>query len=113
MQAAGKISPGFQLTLTDSNSRLGGFSDVFRWFFRYLSRYCQGVVEKQKTFQPLRRAAMRLGLPPSWLRAEVIAGRIPALRVGKKILVNPEAVERVLLDRAGEAASAEPGSVNA
>jgi hypothetical protein len=50
---------------------------------------------------PLHRLAARLRLPADWLRAEALSGRIPCLRVGKKMLFNAEAVERVLAERAG------------
>jgi len=67
-------------------------------------------VDAQKTFEPLRRVATRLGLPPSWHRGEVTAGRVPALRVGEKILLNPDAVERALLERVQNDASPEGGA---
>jgi hypothetical protein len=44
--------------------------------------------------------ARRLGLAANWLRAEAIAGRIPALRAGRRLLFSVSAVERALLDRA-------------
>jgi len=56
-----------------------------------------------ESFLPLRRAAVRLGVPAAWLRAEAEAGRVPHLRVGRRLLVNPQAVERVLLERARQA----------
>ena len=48
----------------------------------------------------LRGLARRLRLPAAWLEAEAKAGRIPCLRAGRRTLYNPEAVERVLLERA-------------
>jgi hypothetical protein len=36
-----------------------------------------------------------------WLRDEAEAGRIPHLKAGKALLFDPEAVERVLVERAG------------
>ena len=57
-----------------------------------------------ESFVPLRRAAARLGVPTAWLRAEAQAGRIPHLRVGRRLLANPQAVEEVLLDRARKTA---------
>jgi hypothetical protein len=36
------------------------------------------------------------------LRDEALAGRVPALKAGKVLLFDPEAVERVLLERARE-----------
>lgn len=44
--------------------------------------------------------ARRLRLPAAWLRAEAVAGRIPSLRAGRRLLFNVEAVERTLLERA-------------
>jgi hypothetical protein len=49
---------------------------------------------------PLRAMARRLGVPATWLRAEVDAGRVPALVAGRAYVCDPEAVERALLDRA-------------
>lgn len=51
-------------------------------------------------FLPLRQTATRLGVPAAWLRSEAQAGRVPHLRVGRRLLFNPEAVEAVLLKRA-------------
>ena len=48
----------------------------------------------------VRGLADRLKLPAAWLKAEAAAGRIPSLRAGRRLLFNPTAVERVLLDRA-------------
>ncbi len=47
--------------------------------------------------------AAALKLPRSWLIDEADAGRIPFLRVGKLRMFNPEAVERVLAERAASA----------
>jgi excisionase family DNA binding protein len=44
--------------------------------------------------------AVRLGLPRDWLRAEALAGRIPCLKVGRKMRFNPDAVEQTLAARA-------------
>ena len=46
-----------------------------------------------------------LGLPREWLLVEADAGRIPCLRVGCKRRFNPEAVRRVLAERAATAKS--------
>jgi hypothetical protein len=54
-------------------------------------------------FMSVRRAAARLGVPAAWLRAEAQAGRVPCLRAGRRLLVNPQAVERVLMERARQA----------
>jgi len=61
------------------------------------------------SFVPLKVAAIRLGLPAAWLRAEAVAGRVPCLRAGRRLLVNPPAVERALLDRARQPAEGEVG----
>jgi hypothetical protein len=44
--------------------------------------------------------ARELKLPRDWLRAEAEAGRIPCLRVGRKLLFSPRAVEAALAERA-------------
>lgn len=61
-------------------------------------------VQTSEVFLPLHRAASRLGVPSSWLRTEALAGRVPYLRVGRRLLFNPAAVEGVLLDRASQEA---------
>jgi hypothetical protein len=45
--------------------------------------------------------ARKLGLSAVWLKAEANAGRIPCLKVGRRLLFNAAAVERALLARAG------------
>lgn len=47
--------------------------------------------------------ARRLRVPVGWLRDEAAAGRIPHLKADRQLLFNPEAVEDVLLKRAGQA----------
>jgi hypothetical protein len=42
----------------------------------------------------------RLRLPRDWLRGEALAGRIPCLKIGRKLLFNPDAVEKTLAERA-------------
>jgi excisionase family DNA binding protein len=44
--------------------------------------------------------ARLVNLPESWLRAEAVAGRIPCLRVGRKMRFNLSAVQHALLIRA-------------
>jgi hypothetical protein len=53
--------------------------------------------------------ARRLHVTVGWLRAEADAGRVPCLLAGTRYLFAPEAVERVLLERAANA----KGSANA
>ena len=54
------------------------------------------IIEK---FVPLREAAIRLGLPMTWLESEAKAGRIPHLKAANRRLFHVDAVERALLDR--------------
>lgn len=49
--------------------------------------------------------ARATGLPLAWLKVEAKAGRIPRLLVGRRLLFNPEAVERALAERAEGGAS--------
>lgn len=44
----------------------------------------------QTTFVPIRRAASNLGVPIAWLQAEAKAGRIPAIKAGRRWLVHLE-----------------------
>jgi hypothetical protein len=44
--------------------------------------------------------SIRLRLPRKWLRAEALASRIPCLKIGRKLLFNPGAVEKALAERA-------------
>jgi excisionase family DNA binding protein len=48
----------------------------------------------------LHQLAARLRLSREWLREEALAGRLPCLRVGRKLLFNLPAVERILAERA-------------
>jgi len=50
----------------------------------------------------LREMARALRVPQHWLRGEALSGRIPALRIGKRFLFNPEAVNRRVLKLAAE-----------
>jgi hypothetical protein len=52
------------------------------------------------TLVTLNRLAAELRLPWRWLRQEALAGRLPCLRVGRKLLFNLEAVKEVLAERA-------------
>ena len=54
----------------------------------------------QQHLLALRPLAKALGVPASWLRAEALAGRIPSLRVGRRLRFNAQAVEQALLRRA-------------
>jgi hypothetical protein len=48
----------------------------------------------------LHQLAVRLRLPREWLREEALGGRLPCLRVGRKLLFNLSTVERTLAERA-------------
>ena len=50
--------------------------------------------------------ARRFRVPVRWLRAEAEAGRIPCVKAERVLLFDPEAVERILLERAQAAAVA-------
>ncbi len=52
------------------------------------------------TLLPLGPMARRLRVTTGWLRAEADAGRVPCLRAGTRYLFAPDAVERVLAERA-------------
>lgn len=44
--------------------------------------------------------ALELRLPRAWLESEAKSGRIPCLKVGRRLLFNVEAVRQALLERA-------------
>ncbi len=56
----------------------------------------------QTTFVPIRRAASILGVPIAWLQAEVTAGRIPAIKAGRRWLVHLERTRIKLAEYAEE-----------
>jgi hypothetical protein len=58
----------------------------------------------QETFVPCDIAAIRLGVPGAWLKAQAEQGEIPSLRAGRRILVNIPTVERALLERSSKPA---------
>ena len=51
-------------------------------------------------FVSITVATRYFGLPIHWLKAEATAGRIPHLKVGRRMLFDLAAVEQVLFDRA-------------
>ena len=50
----------------------------------------------------LRQLSRRLRVPQSWLRSEAEAGRLPALRAGRRYLFSTSAVARTMLKRAAD-----------
>ena len=48
----------------------------------------------------IHRLARSLKLPRQWLQGEADAGRIPCLKVGRRYLFNPRAVEEALAEMA-------------
>lgn len=66
-----------------------------------------GIVEhKQDILITVEKAARRLRLDPMWLESEALAGRVPCLLAGSKILLNLDAVTEVLTARASHSLSA-------
>jgi hypothetical protein len=61
------------------------------------------MIEEQNKPLYLGAMARRLRVPATWLRAEAEAGRIPHLRAGRVLLFDPEAVERIVLNRLRQA----------
>ena len=58
--------------------------------------------EELHTLRMLARRFKGYGLTVAWLQAEAEAGRIPCFRAGRRLLFDPDAVQRVLLKRARE-----------
>jgi hypothetical protein len=56
-------------------------------------------MENQNKLLPLYVVARRLHVPQKWLRAEAEAGKIPHLKAGKAILLNPVITENLLIQR--------------
>lgn len=64
----------------------------------------------QSKLLPVGPMARRLRVSVKWLRAEADAGRLPHVRADRAFLFDPDAVERVLLERAQEPNGAKPAS---
>ena len=56
----------------------------------------------QNNLITLEKAARQLRLDPQWLESEALAGRIPYLQAGRKMLFNLEAVFHTLSERASQ-----------
>lgn len=50
-----------------------------------------------RTFIPIHVLAQLTGLPEGWLRGETEAGRIPHIRVGRRLMFHFETAEKALL----------------
>ena len=57
-------------------------------------------MEHDPAFMSASSVAARLGLPKSWIKSEAVAGRLPCLRIGRRMLFNPDAIEIALSARA-------------
>jgi len=55
---------------------------------------------QQRKILKLSHAARMYGVPVGWLKEQVEAGRIPAVRAGQIYLVKPKKVEEFLLQQA-------------
>jgi len=53
-------------------------------------------------FVSVYRLARALRLDPEWIRAEAQAGRLPHVDAKGRLLFNPEAVARILAERAAQ-----------
>lgn len=58
------------------------------------------MINSKQKILPLYAVARRLHVPQKWLRAEAEANRIPHLKAGNAILLNPDLIERILIKRA-------------
>jgi len=58
----------------------------------------------QPQYRSVAHTATMLGLPRAWLAAEARAGRVPCLRIGRRIVLDPEQVRAALAVRAAEQA---------
>jgi hypothetical protein len=54
----------------------------------------------QPELLPLHSTARQARVPVEWLRKEAEAGRVPCLRVGRRLMFNVAAVTRALTERA-------------
>ena len=57
-------------------------------------------MSQDRRLYPLGLMARTLGVPTRWLRSEAEAGRLPCVKAERALLFDPEAVERILVERA-------------
>jgi hypothetical protein len=70
---------------------------AFRLVSAFLCR--KNACVTTEPFVPLHILSRRTGLPEAWLKAEAIAGRIPSLRAGRRLMFNAVVVMGVLTER--------------
>lgn len=51
-------------------------------------------------FESVETVAAKLGVPTSWLKSEAVAGHVPALTVGRRLLLDVQQVRAALSERA-------------
>ena len=61
-----------------------------------------GGMENETKLLTVVALARVLRIPATWLKSEALAGRLPCLRVGRRMLFNRDAVEVALLERAAK-----------
>ncbi len=64
-----------------------------------------GMMYERKKLVTTGAMARLLGVPVRWLKAEVEAGRIPAVKADRVFLFNPDIVVELLAERARGAAN--------
>ena len=57
-------------------------------------------MRRPETFITIKRAAGHLGVPVAWLRREAEANLVPSLLVGRRLMIDLEAAEAALRERA-------------
>ena len=62
--------------------------------------YDADMMTDETKLVPLDALATLLGVPRTWLSGEARAGRLPCLRIGRRLLFDPRAVRAILADRA-------------
>ena len=56
----------------------------------------------ERPFESVETVAAKLGVPTHWLKAEALAGHVPALNVGRRLLLDAQQVRDALSERARE-----------
>lgn len=57
------------------------------------------LADAPTSFRSVSSTARALNVPASWLRSEAEAGRVPALRAGRRLLFDLDAVRAALVNR--------------